>query len=100
MNKTKTKGVDMELIKVKKNFQVTLPSNLRKRLNIQEGDYLNILEKNGGFVIKPMKMIPADEAYFHTKKWQKGEAQADKDLKTGNVQTFNNIEDLIKDLDS
>jgi antitoxin MazE len=100
MHKIKTKGVDMELIKVKKNFQVTLPSNLRKKLNIKEGDYLDILEKNGSFVIKPMKIIPADEAYFHTKEWQKGETQADRDLKTGNVKTFDNIEDLINDLDN
>jgi hypothetical protein len=30
-------------------------------------------------------MIPLDEAYFHTKEWQKGEKQADKDRKKGDV---------------
>jgi AbrB family looped-hinge helix DNA binding protein len=90
----------MELIKVKKNFQLTLPSNLRKNLNIKEGDYLDVLEENGCIIIKPMKMIPAGEAYFHTKEWQKEEANADRDLKEGNVNAFDNVDDLIADLDS
>lgn len=90
----------MELIKVKRNFQVTIPSGLRKKLNIKEGDYLDVLEKNGGIIIKPMKVIPADEAYFHTEEWQKEEAQADKDYKTGNFKTFDNVDDLIADLDA
>lgn len=90
----------MELVKVKKNFQLTLPINLRKNLNIKEGDYLDVLEKNGCLIIKPMKVIPADEAYFHTKEWQKEESQADRDLEAGNIKTFDNVDDLIADLDS
>ncbi|NWH06869.1 hypothetical protein [Desulfobacter latus] len=45
-------------------------------------------------------MIPAGDAYFHTKEWQKEEANADRDFKEGNVNTFDNIDDLIADLDS
>jgi hypothetical protein len=47
-----------------------------------------------------MKMIPAGDAYFHTKEWQKEEANADRDLKKGKVNIFDNIDDLIADLDS
>ena len=75
----------MPLIKVKKHFQITLPSKLRKNLRIAEGDYLEVEKQDSQLILKPVKMVPTDEAYFHTKEWQKGEAQADKDRKKGEV---------------
>jgi hypothetical protein len=46
-------------------------------------------------------MVHPDQAYFFTKEWQKGEAEADKDIAEERVEgPFNNAEDLIKDLES
>lgn len=89
----------MSLIKVKKHFQITLPSNLRKNLRIAEGDYLEAQKQDSQLILKPVKMVPTDEAYFHTKEWQKGEAKADKDIKKGDVLgPFANIADGLKAL--
>ena len=87
----------MPLIKVKKHFQITLPRNLRKNLRIAESDYLEAKKQGSQLILKPVKMVPTEEAYFHTKEWQKGEAKADKDIKKGDVLgPFANIADGLK----
>jgi len=89
----------MPLIKVKHNYQITIPNSLRKKLNIAVGDYLEAEKQNGDLVLKPVKMVRSDQAYFYTKEWQKGEGKADKDIKKGEViGPFDNITDSLKAL--
>ena len=89
----------MSLIKVKQNYQITIPNRLRKNLNIAVGDYLEVEKQDRELILKPVKMVPTDEAYFHTKEWQKGETQADKDRKKGDVLgPFDSIKDGLKAL--
>jgi AbrB family looped-hinge helix DNA binding protein len=75
----------MALIKVKKNFQITLPNRLRRTLKIAVGDYLEVEKQDCELILKPVKMIHPDQAYFYTREWQEGEAQADKDIERGDV---------------
>ena len=89
----------MPLVKVKKHSQITIPHDIRRKLKIVEGDYLEIEEHNNELVLRPVKMIHPDEAYFHTKEWQAGEREADKDITEGNViGPFDNIKDALKAL--
>lgn len=44
----------MELLKVKKNYQVTIPQSLRKQINLAEGDYVEAEVENGNLVIRPV----------------------------------------------
>ena len=89
----------MPLVKVKKYCQITLPSAIRKKCRIDEGDYLEIEEKDGAMVLKPVKIVHPDEAYFYSKEWQKGEAEADKDIAKGDViGPFDNLADGLNAL--
>jgi len=45
-------------------------------------------------------LIDPDQAWWWFESWQKGEREAEKDLKAGKVKEFENVEDLIKDLRS
>jgi len=45
-------------------------------------------------------LIDKDQAWWWTEEWQKGERQAEKDIKEGRVKKFFSVEDLIKDLHS
>ena len=47
----------------------------------------------------PKKLIDKSQAYFWTKRWQKGEKEAAEDIKVGRVKTFESVDKLIKDLD-
>lgn len=89
----------MPLIKVKKHSQITIPNEIRRKFKITEGDYLEIEERNNELVLKPVKMIHPEEAYFHTKEWQVGEREADQDIVEGNViGPFDNVKDALKAL--
>ncbi len=51
----------MELAKVMAKGQVTIPVNVRKKLNLKEGDKLIFIEKDGNMVIANSAMIPLQQ---------------------------------------
>ena len=87
------------LVKVKRYCQITLPSIIRKKFRIDEGDYWEIEEKDGTMVLRSVKLVHPDQAYFYTEEWQKGEAQADKEIAKGDVLgPFKNLKNGLKTL--
>jgi len=67
---------------------------------INDGDIFQVQLDEGKVVLVPMKLIPADQAWFWSESWQEGERAAEADLVAERVATFNNAGDLIQDLDS
>jgi hypothetical protein len=47
----------------------------------------------------PKRLVDKSQAYFWAKRGQDGEREADEDIKTGRVKTFDSVDELIKDLD-
>lgn len=91
----------MQTIQILRNGQITLPAHIRHVLGLEYGDYLEPEIKNKSIVLKPKKLIDSDQAWFWTKEWQKGEKEADEDIKKGRVYgPFNNARDLLKSLKS
>ena len=89
----------MSRVKVKQNYQITIPNSLRKDLKIAIGDFLEGEIQNGKLVLKPVKLVHPDQAYFYTEEWQKGEVQADRDIVRGDVVgPFDNLEDSLNAL--
>jgi AbrB family looped-hinge helix DNA binding protein len=75
----------VELIKVRKNFQVTIPQSLRRLIRLAEGDLVEAEVKDGALVIRPVQVVPAGQEYFHTREWQVKEAEADADIAAGRL---------------
>ncbi|MGQ4891751.1 MAG: AbrB/MazE/SpoVT family DNA-binding domain-containing protein [Candidatus Njordarchaeia archaeon] len=46
----------MKKIKVTRNYQVTIPSDVRKKLGIEEGDYLEVEVKGEEIVMRRIKV--------------------------------------------
>jgi AbrB family looped-hinge helix DNA binding protein len=89
----------MAIVKVKQNYQITIPQSLRKRFNLAIGDYVEIEKHDGEIIMRPVKVVHPDQEYFYTKEWQEGEAQADKDIANGNViGPFDNIKESLRAL--
>jgi len=89
----------MPTTKVTRHGQITLPASVRKQLGIEEGDLVEIEVEDERAVLMPKKLVDKNQAYFWTKKWQEGEREADEDIKTGRVKTFDSVDELIRDLD-
>ncbi|MGI8998365.1 MAG: AbrB/MazE/SpoVT family DNA-binding domain-containing protein [Candidatus Limnocylindria bacterium] len=73
----------MTLTKVRPKGQITLPDSVRKAARLSEGDYLEISVESGAIVMRPKKLIDADQAWFWTEAWQRGEHEASEDIAHG-----------------
>ena len=81
--------------------QVTLPKEIRKKTNMQPGDFVEVeLDEEGHIVLTPKKLVDASQAYFWTEEWQEGEREADEDIKAGRVKRFTSAAEAIKYLES
>ncbi|HVB26370.1 MAG TPA: AbrB/MazE/SpoVT family DNA-binding domain-containing protein [Mycobacteriales bacterium] len=79
--------------------QLTLPREIREALHVDPGDEI-VFEVVGEdtVVVRGMKMIPADQAWFWTESWLAGEREANEDLAAGRVDTFDSADDMFKAL--
>lgn len=71
----------MALVKVTRNFQVSIPKEIREALNVQEGDLIEVQARDGEIVMLPKKLVDADQAWFWTREWQEGETEAEEDIR-------------------
>ena len=76
--------------------QLTLPSEVRTALHIDAGDDVEfVVMTSGEVVLRGLKMIPADQAWFWTDSWQRGERQASDEIAAGRVETFKDEESFL-----
>ena len=68
------------------------------KLDLKKGDTISIELRDDEIILKPVVIIDKSQAWFWRKDWQKEEKEAEEDIKAGRVKTFNNTDDLMKDL--
>lgn len=44
--------------------------------------------------------IPRDQAYYWTREWQEGEAEADEEIRRGELRRFSDVDEAMRWLDS
>ena len=89
-------AVSTALTRVTRNGQITLPAHLRRVVNIEEGDYIEVTVQGDSLVLTPKKLIDKSQAYYWTPKWQEMERKADEDIKAGRSVTFDSAEEAVK----
>jgi hypothetical protein len=72
---------------------------LKEHMPLNDGDIFQVEIENGKVILKPMKLVPAEQAWFWTKEWQDGEKEAEEDKSAGRVKSFDSVDDLLEDLD-
>lgn len=81
--------------------QLTLPERIRKALHAQAGDELSFdVREDGTVLVRALRSIPADQAWFWDEDWQSGEREADSELVNGEGETFLEPGDMFNDLES
>lgn len=79
--------------------QLTLPPEVRSALGVGRGDEIEFTVLGPGEVVmRGLKMIPADQAWFWTESWQRGEREATADIAAGRVETFKDDEPFLASL--
>lgn len=88
-----------ELIKVREKGQLTLPLSMRKKLGIENGSI--VLSKIVGdtIVLIPQETVDRGQAWFWKERWQRLEAEADRDVAEGRTMTFDSVEDLFHEIE-
>ena len=84
--------------KIQRSFQVTIPTELRKKLNLKVGDIVLIEGHEDGILLKPQSLIDRSQAWFWSKEWQEEEKKIDKDFEKGDVLVSNSVDDFLEDL--
>ena len=84
-----------ELMLGKRN-QITLPKEY-----VPSGAHLFLCEQreDGAIVLIPEVSIPANQAFFWTKRWQRGERQASEEIRVGRVRAHRSADELMKHLE-
>lgn len=78
--------------------QLTLPDEIRRAANLEEGDLLDAEITADGILLRPQKLIDATQAWFWTPAWQAGERETDADHAAGRVEFFDSGEGFIEAL--
>ncbi|MFW6139354.1 MAG: AbrB/MazE/SpoVT family DNA-binding domain-containing protein [Spirochaetota bacterium] len=86
------------IAKVQRNYQITLPASIRKKINIKEGDLINFEIKDNGILIKPVETIDRNQAWFWSKRWQDEEKKVEKDFEKGKIKVSENLENFLDEL--
>lgn len=96
----KNKIMRPEKSTLKKRGQITIPKSIREILDLQEEDQLEMTIEDGKIVMQPIVTVAKDQTWFWTSEWQKGEREAESDIRNDRVNTFDNSNDAIAFLHS
>jgi AbrB family looped-hinge helix DNA binding protein len=88
-----------ETIKIRNKYQITLPKTIREEAGVYEGDFLTAeVKEDHTILLRPKRLIDADEAFFYTPEWQAAEREADEDIRLGRLSEPMSAEETIAEL--
>jgi bifunctional DNA-binding transcriptional regulator/antitoxin component of YhaV-PrlF toxin-antitoxin module len=95
-------GMEAHYVTVQKRGLISLPVGLRKRYHLDEaGAQVAICERADGVIeLRPQTAVPADQRWFWTEHWQGMEREAEDDIAAERVETFDDAESFVADLDA
>lgn len=88
------------ITQLRNRSQLTLPSEIVKKMKLQKGDNLDVIVDDDKIIIKPVLVIDRSQAWFWSKEWQAMERVADDDIKSGKVHRAKHLKELTEKLDS
>jgi AbrB family looped-hinge helix DNA binding protein len=80
---------------------IAIPPEIRRHFGLDlPGAQVEVVEGDGEIVLRPHVPIPSDQTWFWSERWQKMERAADADVFAGNVESFDDVDEFLADLDS
>ena len=88
----------MPVVKILRHGQITLPKEIRKILGVEEGDLLELGLENARVFLQPKILVDKQTVLSEAGEIKIKEAL--EALKKKEVKEFDNVDDLIKELNS
>jgi len=88
----------MPVVKILRHGQITLPKEIRKILGVEEGDLLEVGLENARVVLRPKVLVDKESVLSDAGEVKIKEAL--EALERKEVKEFDNVEDLVKELNS
>lgn len=80
--------------------QITVPQEIRAVLGAEEGDDLIFYtDEHGQIVISRAQIIPPDQTWFWSERWQRMEREAQDDLDHGRLVEYKGVNEALAALD-
>lgn len=87
--------------RLRQKGQITVPPEIRSLLGVGEGDDLLFsTDENGRVVISRAQVIPPEQAWFWSERWQKMEREAEADLAAGRVEEYADLSSALSGLNA
>ena len=86
------------LTEIRTRSQITIPAEIIKKLNLKQGDTLDVDIDGEKIILRPVIAIPKEQAYFWSTEWQEEEKQVQADIKNNKIHSAATKDDLFKDL--
>jgi len=79
---------------------VTLPADIRRRYGLDKpGVQIEVVAREGIIELRPYVAVPADQAWYWNRSWQKGELAVDEHVAAGRVKVVENVDDFLATMD-
>jgi len=81
---------------------LNLPADVRRRHGLDTpGAHVELVEREDGVLeLRPRVSVPAEQAWFWTKRWQRMEREVDEAVARGEMVVHESSEDFLRHLDS
>lgn len=77
--------------------QVTVPGEIRDLLGAEEGDELVFMvEENGRVIVERVQIIPPDQSWFWSERWQRLEREVQQDIEKNRIHQFDSSDDAVR----
>lgn len=84
---------------VRNKGQVTIPADVRRAVNLEEGDPIEVEVVEGGILLRPQKVIDATQAWFWSRAWQERVSRSVGQIEAGEGERFETDEEFLAALD-
>jgi len=89
-----------EVVTIQARGVLALPAAIRRRVGLEPGDQVEVVEREDGTIeLHPVITVPASQAWFWTKRWQRMESEADGDVARNAVTVHDDGDALLAHLD-
>ena len=82
--------------RVRVKGQLTVPPEIRNILGVEEGDELVFrVDESGRVFIERMQIIPPEQSWFWSERWQRLEKEVQNDIDNNNLHRFDSTEEAL-----